>query len=43
MTANDYQLYWGETHDNTYQFEPLSLPIEETLTRAASHLAFYTE
>ena len=42
MTANDYQLYWGETHDNTYQFEPQLLPIEETLTRAASHLDFYT-
>ena len=38
--TGDYQVYWGESHDNTYQFSTAS-PIEEVLQRAASHLDFY--
>ena len=42
----DYNLFWGETHDNTYQF-PNHLAgeaparIATALERAASHLDFY--
>lgn len=38
---NTYHIFWGETHDNTYQFEQQSTPIEEVIRRAASHLDFY--
>ena len=38
--TGDYQVYWCESHDNTYQFSTAS-PIEEVLQRAASHLDFY--
>ena len=37
----NYTIYWGEAHDNTYQFVTLHWPIEESLRRAASHLDFY--
>jgi hypothetical protein len=37
----DYRVFWGEAHDNTYQLEDRSLPINENLTLAASHLDFY--
>ena len=43
---SDYQIFWGETHDNTYQFpnhrvghEPSH--IRSALERAATHLDFY--
>jgi hypothetical protein len=35
------QIFWGEMHDNTYQYEDSPLPFSETLQRAASHLDFY--
>ena len=38
---DDYRVYWGEAHDNTYQFADLPVPIEEVYRRAASHLDFY--
>ncbi|MBN1838367.1 MAG: DUF3604 domain-containing protein [Spirochaetales bacterium] len=40
-TIGEYRLYWGESHDNTYQFASMSTPVEEVLERAASHLDFY--
>ena len=36
-----YRIFWGETHDNTYQHVSASLPIEESFRRAAGHLDFY--
>jgi hypothetical protein len=35
-------LYWGETHDNTYQAPDPEFSIEGHLAAAASHLDFYT-
>ena len=37
----DYRVFWGEGHDNTYQFAALPVPIDEVYARAASHLDFY--
>lgn len=37
----DYHIFWGESHDNTYQFADPPAPIEECLARAAAHLDFY--
>ena len=37
----DYQIYWGENHDNTFQFAKRPTDMAETLKRAASHLDFY--
>ncbi len=39
--GDEYHLYWGETHDNTYQFSVTPCSIEEVLRRASSHLDFY--
>ncbi len=36
-----YSIYWGESHDNTYQFAETVIPIEESMRRARSHLDFY--
>ena len=36
-----YNIYWGEAHDNTYQFGTLPVSIEEVYRRATSHLDFY--
>lgn len=36
-----YKLYWGETHDNTYQAPDPDFSMEEHLKRAAGHLDFY--
>ena len=36
-----YQLFWGETHDNVWQFADSAIPVEESARRAASHLDFY--
>ena len=39
---NTYNIYWGETHDNTYQFaEGENPPITRAMERAAGHLDFY--
>jgi hypothetical protein len=38
---NEYRIYWGEAHDNTFQFTEMTTPIDETIRRAASHLDFY--
>jgi len=35
------RIFWGETHNNTHQFQPLPTPFEEVLSNAASHLDFY--
>jgi len=37
---SDYNIYWGETHDNTFNSDPPA-SIDEWLHRAASHLDFY--
>jgi len=38
----DYAMFWGETHDNTYQFaDGKSGIIHTALERAATHLDFY--
>jgi hypothetical protein len=36
-----YEYFWGESHDNTYQFSGKSSAIDDVLSRAASHLDFY--
>ena len=41
VKAEDYRIFWGEAHDNTYQFDVLSAPMDEVCRRAASHLDFY--
>ena len=40
-TIGEYRLFWGESHDNTYQFASMTAPMQEVLKRAASHLDFY--
>lgn len=37
----ELNIYWGEAHDNTYQFAESPTPIDEVYRRAASHLDFY--
>jgi hypothetical protein len=37
----EYRVFWGEAHDNTYATEPQLAPIDEMVGRAASHLDFY--
>jgi hypothetical protein len=37
----DYRIFWGEAHDNTYATEPPLAPIDQMVRRAASHLDFY--
>ena len=39
MTA--HQLFWGETHDNTYQVAHQEPPFDEVCRLAARHLDFY--
>ncbi len=36
-----YNIYWGETHDNTYQYAEMPAAIDAVIARAASHLDFY--
>ena len=36
-----YDLFWGETHDNTYQFSEMPFPLEASVRRARAHLDFY--
>ncbi len=38
---SDYEVFWGEAHDNTYQFASMPVSIEEVYRRAKSHLDFY--
>lgn len=38
---SDYRLYWGETHDNTYQAPDPDFSMERHLETAAKHLDFY--
>ena len=38
---SEYKIFWGEAHDNTYQFATMPVSIEEVYRRAASHLDFY--
>ncbi len=38
---SDYKVFWGEAHDNTYQFASMPVTIDEVYRRAASHLDFY--
>ena len=38
---SDYKVYWGEAHDNTYQFASAPVPIEAVYQRARDHLDFY--
>jgi hypothetical protein len=37
----DYQLFWGETHHNTYQFVEQTPILDEICREAAKHLDFY--
>jgi hypothetical protein len=37
-----YNLYWGETHDNTYQAPDPDFSMDRHLAAAASHLDFYS-
>jgi len=37
-----YNIYWGDTHHNTYQQHVQEPPLGEILTFAAAHLDFYT-
>jgi hypothetical protein len=39
--VSEYEVYWGEAHDNTYQFASMPVSIEEVFRRAMSHLDFY--
>jgi hypothetical protein len=39
--SQEYALFWGESHDNIFQFADAHAPVEEVLRRAASHLDFY--
>jgi hypothetical protein len=41
MDMDRYNLYWGETHDNTHQAPDPDFSMERNLERAASHLDFY--
>ena len=34
------RIFWGEMHDNTFQFENSPTPFDESVARAASHLDF---
>lgn len=36
-----YRIYWGEAHDNTFQFDASPTSFTDTVRRAASHLDFY--
>jgi hypothetical protein len=38
---SDYRVFWGEAHDNTYQFASMPVTIDEVYRRAATHLDFY--
>lgn len=37
----DFQIFWGETHHNTYQFGEQTPPLDEICREAAKHLDFY--
>jgi hypothetical protein len=37
----EYQLLWGETHHNTYQFDEQTPSLDEVCREAAKHLDFY--
>jgi len=39
--VSEYSIFWGEAHDNTYQYDEMPAPFDEVLRRAASHLDFY--
>ncbi len=41
LTRHPMHIYWGELHDNTYQYDNLPFPFEESVRRARSHLDFY--
>jgi hypothetical protein len=36
-----FQLFWGETHHNTYQFDEQTPALDEVCRQAARHLDFY--
>jgi len=38
---DEYKIFWGEAHDNTYQFQENPNSMEEVLGRARTHLDFY--
>ena len=37
----EYQLFWGETHHNSYQFGEQAVTLDEICREAAKHLDFY--
>ncbi len=38
---NEFQHFWGETHQNSYQFGEQDPPLDEVCRQAAKHLDFY--
>ena len=38
---SEWRIFWGEAHDNTFQYAEPKWPFEENLRNAASHLDFY--
>jgi len=41
VRQKEYQLFWGESHHNTYQFEEQVPSLDEACREAAKHLDFY--
>jgi len=37
---DDLRIFWGETHNNTHQFDSMPVPFDALLERAATHLDF---
>ncbi len=37
----EHNIYWGEAHDNTFQFETMPMTLEELYAWARSHLDFH--
>ena len=38
---SEYRIFWGEAHDNTYQFGRQDPPFDQVCRLAAQHLDFY--
>lgn len=37
----EFKVFWGEAHDNTFQFETMPVTLEQLYRNAASHLDFH--
>ncbi|NQT52828.1 hypothetical protein HQ576_12290, partial [bacterium] len=38
---SSHHIFWGEAHDNTFQYAAMPAPFDEVVRRARSHLDFY--